>query len=193
MGEEQIAPSLLRGRGQRGGRGSRIQNHCPERTEGPKSTIQLRPIGRVTHGRPWPPGDERWEEQVAEIELDHAWAEALDGLDGFSHIWVVWWPDRVPAGETPGILHVHPEGREEMPEVGLFATRSPRRPNPVAITAVRLLELQGNYLHVLGLDACVGSPILDLKPYLRRGDLIPDATAPAWLDHLWQLHDQERS
>ena len=78
-----------------------------------------------------------------------------------------------------------------MPEVGLFATRSPRRPNPIAITAVRLLARRGRCLDVLGLDACVGSPILDLKPYLRRGDLIPDATAPAWLEQLWQLHDRE--
>jgi len=147
----------------------------------------------VLRGRPWPPGDEPWEEQESEIELDPAWAGALDGLDGFSHVWVVWWLDRAPAGDTSAALRVHPEGREEIPEVGLFATRSPRRPNPIAITAVRLLERLGNRLHVVGLDACVGSPILDLKPYLRRGDLIPDATMPAWLDHLWQLHDQERS
>jgi tRNA-Thr(GGU) m(6)t(6)A37 methyltransferase TsaA len=153
--------------------------------------LVVRPIGRVVCGRPWPPGDERWEEQTAEIELDSAWSEALDGLEDFSHVWVVWWLDRTPAGDTPGILHVHPEGREEIPEVGLFATRSPRRPNPIAITAVRLLGCRRNRLFVMGLDASVGSPILDLKPYLRRGDLIPDAASPAWLDHLWQLHDDE--
>ena len=154
--------------------------------------LVVRPIGWVIRGRPWPPGDEPWEEQVAEIELDPAWSGALDGLDGFSHIWVVWWLDRTPAGDMTDTLRIHPESREEIPEVGLFATRSPRRPNPIAITAVRLLECQGNRLRVLGLDACLGSPILDLKPYLRRGDLLPDATAPAWLDHLWQLHDKER-
>ena len=154
--------------------------------------LVVRPIGRVIHGRPWPPGDERWEDLGAEIELEPAWADALDGLDGFSHIWVVWWPDRVSSGDTSGALHVRPEGREEMPEVGLFATRSPRRPNPIAITVVRLVERQGNRLTVVGLDACIGSPILDLKPYLQRGDLIPDAISPAWLEQLWQLHDQER-
>ena len=145
----------------------------------------------MIRGRPWPPGDEPWEELAAEIELDPAWAEALDGLDQFSHIWVVWWPDRVPSGDGSAALHVHPEGRQEMPEVGLFATRSPRRPNPIAITAVRLLERRGNRLTVVGLDACIGSPILDLKPYLRRGDLIPGATSPDWLEQLWQLHDKE--
>jgi len=154
--------------------------------------LVVRPIGRVVRGRPWPPGNEPWEEQAAEIELDPAWADALDDLDGFSHVWVLWWLDRAPAGDTPTALRVHPEGRDEIPEVGLFATRSPRRPNPIAITAVRLLERRGNRLRVLGLDACLGSPILDLKPYLRRGDLIADAATPAWLEHLWQLHDQER-
>jgi tRNA-Thr(GGU) m(6)t(6)A37 methyltransferase TsaA len=154
--------------------------------------LLVRPIGRVVCGRTWSAVEQPWEQQVTEIELDQTWAEALDGLDSFSHVWVIWWPDRAPAGDTPGVLRVHPEGREEIPEVGLFATRSPRRPNPIAITAVRLLERQGSRLCVRGLDACVGSPILDLKPYLRRGDLIPEATSPPWLDHLWQLHDQER-
>jgi len=157
-----------------------------------ESKIELHSIGKVTHGRPWPPGDEVWEELEAEIDIDPAWAEALDGIEGFSHVWVVWCPDRSPAGEALDTLRVHPEGRQELPEVGLFATRSPRRPNPIAITAVRLLERRGNCLRVLGLDACTGSPILDLKPYLRRGDLIPAATSPAWLDHLWQIQDKER-
>lgn len=154
--------------------------------------LVVRPIGRVVHGRPWPPGSERWEELESAIEIDPLWLQALDGLDGFSHIWVVWWPDRASPGASPGVLRVHSEGRKEMPEVGLFATRSPRRPNPIAITAVRLLERRGNCLRVLGLDACTGSPILDLKPYLRRGDLIPAATSPAWLVHLWQIQDKER-
>jgi len=78
------------------------------------------------HGRPWPPGDERWEDLDAEIELEPAWADALDGLDGFSHIWVVWWPDRVSSGDTSGALHVRPEGREEMPE---WAFLPPARPD----------------------------------------------------------------
>jgi tRNA (Thr-GGU) A37 N-methylase len=79
-----------------------------------------------------------------------------------------------------------------MPLRGIFATRSPRRPNPIAITAVRLLERQGARLRVQGLDAYQGTPILDLKPYLRRGDLIPEAAMPAWLEQLWRIHDEER-
>ncbi len=79
-----------------------------------------------------------------------------------------------------------------MPLRGIFATRSPHRPNPIAITPVRLLERQGVRLYVQGLDAFEGTPILDLKPYLRRGDLIPEATTPAWLEKLWRIHDEEK-
>jgi tRNA-Thr(GGU) m(6)t(6)A37 methyltransferase TsaA len=153
--------------------------------------LTLRPIGRVVKGRPWPDDGERWEERAAEIEMDDAWADALDGIQGFSHIWVVWWVDRSEG--PPATMGVRPEGRPEMPLVGLLATRSPRRPNPVGITAVRLLERKGTRLWVQGLDAFEGTPVLDIKPYLRRGDLIPDATSPEWLQQLWQIHDEEHS
>lgn len=152
--------------------------------------LTLRPIGRVVKGRPWGvPGDE-WQEAVAELEIDPAWVGALDGIEGFSHLWVVWWLDRFD--EPPASPHVHPEGRPDTPLVGLFATRSPRRPNPIALTVVRLVERRGARLRVQGLDACEGTPVLDLKPYLRRGDQVPEATMPAWLEQLWKIHDEER-
>jgi tRNA-Thr(GGU) m(6)t(6)A37 methyltransferase TsaA len=151
--------------------------------------LVLRPIGRVVRGPGCPPED-GWEEKVAEVEVDEAWAAALDGIDGFSHIWLIWWLDRMD--EPPASLKVHPERREELPEVGIFATRSPQRPNPLALTAVELLERQGRRLRVRGLDACQGTPILDIKPYLRRGDLIPEATMSDWLERLWEIHDRAR-
>jgi tRNA-Thr(GGU) m(6)t(6)A37 methyltransferase TsaA len=157
---------------------------------GEERELTLRPIGRVTRGRPWPDRSGRWEEQEAEIEIEPVWAEALEGIEGFSHIWLVWWLDRADA--VPAVLQVHPEGRQDVPLVGVFATRSPRRPNPVAMTAVRLLEHQGTRLRVRGLDAYAGTSILDIKPYLRRGDLIAEATAPGWLERLWRIHDEER-
>ncbi len=154
-----------------------------------RQRLSLQPIGYVVAGRRRGAKDDRWEEQEAEIEIDPAWAGALDGIEGFSHIWVLWWLDQ--AG-PPTALHVHPERRRELPAVGFFATRSPQRPNPIALTAVRLLARRGNRLRVQGLDAYEGTPILDLKPYLRRGDQIPEATIAPWLERLWQLHDQER-
>ncbi len=155
-----------------------------------KQCLVVRPIGRVVQGLPSPDRQLQWEETEAEIEVDAAWAKALDGIEGFSHIWVVWWPDRVSG--PPNSLHVRPERREEMPWVGLFATRSPQRPNPIAITAVQLLRREGTRLWVRGLDACVHTPILDIKPYLRRGDLFPEATVPEWMEQLWRIHDKER-
>jgi tRNA (Thr-GGU) A37 N-methylase len=60
------------------------------------------------------------------------------------------------------------------------------------MTAVQLLERRGNVLVVRGLDALDGTPVLDVKPYLVRGDLIAEATVPDWLQRLWQMHDAER-
>lgn len=153
-------------------------------------TLTLKAIGRVVRGPSYPP-EPGWEAREALIEIDSDWAEALQGIEGFSHIWLLWWLDRRDA--PPGALLVHPEGRPEVPLVGIFATRSPHRPNPLAMTAVRLLERQGRRLRVRGLDACQGTPLLDIKPYLRRGDLISEASMPGWLDRLWSLHDQERA
>ena len=115
---------------------------------------------------------------------------ALEGIEEFSHIWVVWWLDQFEG--PPSSLQVRPERRAELPLVGLFATRSPHRPNPIAITAVHLLERNGTELRVEGLDACQGTPVLDIKPYLQRGDLIPEASAPSWLQRLWHSHDEAK-
>jgi tRNA-Thr(GGU) m(6)t(6)A37 methyltransferase TsaA len=152
-------------------------------------------IGAVTVGVPRPgtapreTGDQSGVE-AAEITIDATWSEALDGIEEFSHMWVLWWIDRFE--EPPTALRVHPEGRSELPLVGFFATRSPHRPCPIGITAVRLLERRGRRLLVEGLDAFEGTRVLDIKPYLRRGDLIPEAGAPDWLGRLWQIHDAER-
>lgn len=144
--------------------------------------LTLRPIGRVRTVGGGAEGE-------AQIEIDEAWAEALEGIEEFSHIWVVWWFDQ---SKTPDSPRVHPQGLPEMPLVGIFATRSPRRPNPLALTAVRLEGRQGNRLRVQGLEAHAGTPVLDIKPYLRRGDRILEATMSAWVERLWRMHDEER-
>ena len=163
--------------------------------EGELGVSAERTIGTVTAGVTRPGatsgGRVRGESGASEITIDAAWAEALEGIEGFSHIWVVWWIDRFD--EPPERQLVHPEGRSEMPLVGLFATRSPHRPCPIGITAVRLLRRNGRKLYVEGLDAFQGTRVLDIKPYLRRGDLIAEAGAPEWLERLWQIHDAERS
>ncbi len=148
--------------------------------------LSVSPIGYVENGiQPW----ERvtWEETESRILVSEEWAEAVEGLEEFSHIVIVFWLDRPKNSDIP--LKVHPEAREDMPLVGLFATRTPLRPNPIGVTSVELIDVDGNALRVRGLDAFDGTPVLDIKPYLIRGDLKSDATVPGWLHQLWEKHN----
>ena len=124
------------------------------------------------------------------LEILPRWEDALTGIEEYSHLFVIVWLDRVRRARKPR-LHV-PEGREGLPEVGLFATRTPRRPNPLGVSAPRLLRREGNVLWVTGIDAWPDTPILDIKGYAPRDDLRQDATVPDWLETLWTAHDAER-
>ncbi|GBD11374.1 S-adenosyl-L-methionine-binding protein [bacterium HR23] len=140
-----------------------------------RTAVSCSPIGLVRNGITDLTGI-TWEETTSQVVLDPPWEPALEGIEAFSHIWVVFWLDRA---EPPPSLKARPMGREDMPEVGIFATRSPRRPNPIGITVVRLLERRGRVLVVRGLDALDGTPVLDLKPYLR-GDKVARPRLPSW-------------
>ena len=147
--------------------------------------MELVPIGRVRNAvKEWV--DVVWEELISEVEIDAQWAEGLEGLAEFSHIWVITWLNRVQPEERGGRMRVHPERRQDLAAVGLFATRSPRRPNPIAITAVELLGVRGRVLTVKGLDMLDGTPVLDIKPYLAHGDRISGTRAPRWIRRLWR-------
>lgn len=105
--------------------------------------------------------------------------DALRGLEGFSHLWLVWVFSRsVGAGWSPTVRPPRLGGNERM---GVFATRSPFRPNPIGLSSVRLdhiayTDALGPVLHVRGADLVDGTPILDIKPYLPYGDCHPEAT-----------------
>ena len=146
--------------------------------------MTLRAIGIVRNGIKQPPKQVPfgWEKVVSDIEVDSSLTEALDGLGGFSHIVVLYWMHQVAAGEMP--MKVHPMGKQELPLVGIFATRSPHRPNPVGKTTVRLLQCQGNILKVEGLDAIDGTPVIDIKPYVPEFDSAAKATVPQWIANL---------
>jgi tRNA-Thr(GGU) m(6)t(6)A37 methyltransferase TsaA len=149
-------------------------------------TLTLEPIGHVENEIQ--PGEHViWEEIDSRVVIDEQWAEGLDGLAEFSHVVVLFWLDRPRETETP--LKIHPEAKEDLPLVGLFATRTPYRPNPIGMTTVQLLRVEGDILHVRGLDAFDGTPVLDIKPYLVRGDLKQEASVPGWLHDLWERHD----
>lgn len=125
-------------------------------------TVGLRPIGRVVHDCPDEQVGRRRRELVAEVVLDPALAPALDGIEGYSHVVVIFWMHRLGGGPRP--LKVHPRGRLDLPEVGVLATRGPDHPNPLGLAVVELLEREGARLRVRGLDAWSGTPVLDIKP-----------------------------
>jgi tRNA-Thr(GGU) m(6)t(6)A37 methyltransferase TsaA len=125
------------------------------------------------------------------LEMLPRWAAALEGIEGYSHLVVVFWLDR--ARRARKARTQKPEGRAEMPDVGLFATRTPRRPNPIGISTPRLLRRTDNTLWVSGIDAWPGTPILDIKGYTPRDEHHAEASVPEWLERLWALHDDERS
>jgi tRNA-Thr(GGU) m(6)t(6)A37 methyltransferase TsaA len=146
----------------------------------------LQPIGHVENGIP--PGERvTWEGMESRVVIEAQWAEGLEGLAEFSHVVILFWLDRPQNREIP--LKVHPEAKQDMPLVGLFATRTPLRPNPIGMTTVELLKVEDNTLHIRGLDAFDATPVLDIKPYLIRGDLKTDARVPGWLHELWRGHD----
>jgi len=139
----------------------------------------FKPIGVVRNEIKEPRRD-GWEKVTSEIVVDESLAEGLDGLEEFSHILVVFWMHKVPAMRQP-VCKIHPQGRADLPLVGLFATRSPYRPNPVGVSAPRLVERKGNVLRVVGLDAIDGTPVLDIKPYLPHLDAPADYRGPDWV------------
>ena len=141
--------------------------------------ITLEPIGKVRNNIK-EPTRHGWGEVVSELVLKPDLEEALEGLEQFYHIIVVFWMHKAPKVFP---TKIHPRGRQDLPLVGLFATRAPYRPNPVGVSVVQLLERQGNILKVKGLDAVDGTPIIDIKPYLP-GDRIEEAKKPEWVRKL---------
>jgi len=140
--------------------------------------MTLKAIGFVRSGIKQPPIHD-WTEIVSDITIDSSLTEALDNLDEFSHIIVLYWMHHSTADQVP--TKVHPMAKQELPLVGLFATRSPHRPNPVGKATVRLLQRQGNILKVEGLDAIDGTPIIDIKPYIPGYDSATNAKVPPWI------------
>lgn len=111
---------------------------------------------------------------VARIDIEPAWRAGLDGLDGFSHVWVLWIFDR---NKAPGRARVRPPRLDGATRLGVFATRSPYRPSPIGLSVARLIAVHPDHLEVQGLDVVDGTPVVDLKPYLPYADALPDATA----------------
>lgn len=145
--------------------------------------MQIEPIGIVRS--PVTAGvDENWGEVVAAIEFRSELASGLQGLEQFSHVLVVFYMHQ--SSFDAADLVRRPQGRADMPLLGIFAQRAKHRPNPIGITAVELVEVAGNVVRVKGLDAIDGTPVLDIKPYFPAFDRVDAAVVPDWVPRLMQ-------
>ncbi|MBI1202168.1 MAG: tRNA (N6-threonylcarbamoyladenosine(37)-N6)-methyltransferase TrmO [Rhodopseudomonas sp.] len=156
-----------------------MENRDSGTREGEK-TVELPPnpdagvyfIGRIH--TPWTqrkdcPKNARGSDAVCTVELDPRWAEGLKEVESVSHLVLLYWMDQAPRNlvlQVPGHYGV---------QRGTFALRSPARPNPIAMSVVKLLGIDGNKLEVVGLDCLDGTPLLDIKPYFASVDSVPEA------------------
>lgn len=147
--------------------------------------IALEPLGVVVGGRS-EPIDDGWADVRATIRLDvrRFGPDAVAGLDEFSHLVVVYQFHLVdPSAVQTGARR--PRGNPDWPEVGMFAQRAKMRPNRLAVSTCVLERVEGLDLHVRGLDAVDGSPVLDVKPFIREFEPPADAVRqPSWATEL---------
>ena len=120
---------------------------------------------------------------VAEIVINQDLEGLLEGIEGFSHVLVLFWPHLI-SSEKRTVRRVHPMGRKDFPKQGVFATCSPARPNPVLVSAVELVRRKANVLYVKGLDAVDGTPVIDIKPYVDGYHRVEKSNVPDWMRRL---------
>lgn len=128
--------------------------------------------------------DDGWDQERSAIELDDAVPdEALDGLDGFSHLDVLFVFDRAE-DVPPAPFARHPRGNTAWPRVGIFAQRAKDRPNRLGLTTCELRAVGSRRVEVVGLDAIDGTPVVDLKPHVRELAARGEVRQPEWMDVL---------
>lgn len=149
----------------------------------PREPVSVRPIGVVRNAALTPRPD-GWEALRSDVIIRDDLLDALGGIEGYSHIIVVFAFDKVSESEVRERVRLGQDRR--IPEQGVLATRSQLRPSRLGVSVVRLLKRRRNILRVEGLDAIDGTPVLDVKPYFPNYDAVPDAGVPEWATALEQ-------
>jgi tRNA-Thr(GGU) m(6)t(6)A37 methyltransferase TsaA len=145
-------------------------------------TFEMMPIGVVRSTRAQAE-DDNWDLETSSIELLQPFDErALMGLTEFSHCLVVYVFDKAAWDESK--MSRHPRGNKNWPEVGIFAQRAKDRPNRIGVTVCRVVSVDGSVLHLEGLDAIDGTPVIDIKPYMAEFDACGDVRQPTWSHEL---------
>jgi len=135
---------------------------------------QVNPIGKININ-----------EEGMFVELEQKYIPALQALDGFSHINVIWWFSDFDNEKMRNILET-PQPYKNAPAVmGIFATRSPVRPNPIALTSAQVIQIdhKKGIIQIAWIDANNGTPVLDIKPYTPSADRIETPGVPEWCSH----------
>ena len=136
----------------------------------PPATFTVQPIGLVSK-----------EGGRTMIVLEKKYQPGLLGLEGFSHAYVFWWFSRNDTSQDRAVLQVHPRGNQRNPLTGVFATRSPRRPNLIALTLCTIVSVRENVVEVEEIEALPDTPVLDIKPFIQDYDSVPGARMPDWV------------
>lgn len=154
------------------------------------SHYTVRPIGWISSSRELVKDDD-WGEVTCTLTLDaeQFGPEALSGVEAFSHVQVIFLFDRVEEDQVERGSR-HPRGRTDWPSVGIFAQRARRRPNRLGLCCARCVAVDAEALTLTlqGLDAIDGTPVLDIKPYVREFDVRTDTHQPAWMDELMKAY-----
>ena len=132
-------------------------------------TYAIRPIGYL-----------RLETEGPVIEIQPELLPAMVGLELYSHLWIIFYFHENETSADRHLLQVHPCRNPANPLLGVFATRSPVRPNLIGLSLGRLRRVEGTRIYLDELDLRDGTPILDLKPYFPETDCVPEARAPRW-------------
>jgi tRNA-Thr(GGU) m(6)t(6)A37 methyltransferase TsaA len=129
----------------------------------------------------FPIGTVKKNNKNAEIEIFDDFADGLLGLEGFSHIYVLYWFHENDTPQKRQILQVHPRGDKKNPLTGVFGTHSPVRPNLIALTLCEVLSIERNCIKIKDIDALEGSPVIDIKCYIPDTPGDPAYRVPGWV------------
>ncbi|WP_199548053.1 SAM-dependent methyltransferase [Streptomyces sp. N35] len=144
------------------------------------TTFELTPVGTVRNERTDVQNSDHWGAVRSTIIFDERFGDAcLQGLEGFSHVEVLFVFDQLPEREDYREPQLY-RGRTDLPLLGVFAGRAPRRPNRIGVTSCAIESVRGRELTVVGLDAVTGTPVIDVKPVMR--EFLPEnVSQPEWV------------
>ncbi len=154
------------------GAGAPEASSTPQPVEPATRQFTMQPIGSIRKAR-----------GKTEVVVRKQYQAGLLGIDGFSHIYVYWWFHRNDTPEKRATLQIHPSppGNLAHPLTGVFATRSPMRPNLIGMTLCKIVSVKENVIEIDRIDAYDDTPVLDIKPHVPRFDGAPNAIIPWWL------------